>query len=111
MTDKGDIEYTEGSANALSDLGFEDAEEVSTKVQIAVRINEIIEKRHLKQIDAANLLGIRQPKISALKHYHLDGFSVERLFVLLTKLDRDVEIVVRKKPKSRSRARVVVAAA
>lgn len=110
MTAEAPIDYTEGSTNALADLGFEDAEEVSIKVQIAVRLNEIIEKRHLKQTDAAALLGVGQPKVSALKNYQLDGFSVERLIGFLIRLDRDVEISVRKKPRSRDKGRVTVAA-
>ena len=109
MTAGARIDHTEGSSNALADLGFEDAEEVSVKVQIAVRLNEIIEKRHLKQTEVAALLGVGQPKVSALKNYQLDGFSIERLFGFLTRLDRDVEIVVRKKPRSREKGRVSVA--
>ncbi len=60
---------------------------------------------------AAELLGIGQPKVSALLNYKLAGFSVERLMTLLTALDRDVEIVIKKKPKSRSAARISVIAA
>ena len=47
--------------------------------------------------DAAARLGVNQPKVSALRNYKLEGFSVERLMTLLTALDRDVEIVIRKK--------------
>lgn len=108
MADDTRIEHTQGSTNALADLGFDDAEEVSIKVRIAVRINEIIQKRHLKQTDAATLLGVGQPKVSALKNYQLDGFSIERLFGFLTYLDREIEIVIRKKSKSRDKGRVVV---
>jgi predicted XRE-type DNA-binding protein len=56
-------------------------------------------------------LGLNQPKVSALRNYKLDGFSVERLMTLLTALDRDVEIVIRKKPRSRGVARISVVAA
>ncbi len=52
-----------------------------------------------------------QPKISALSNYRLDGFSVERLMNFLTALDRDVEIVVRKKPASRRSGKILVTAA
>jgi len=109
MADEMGMNDTQGSTNALADLGFDDAEEVSIKVQIAVRINEIVKKRHLKQTDAAALLGVGQPKVSALKNYQLDGFSIERLFGFLTCLDRDVEIVIRKKSRSRGKGRVIVA--
>jgi len=55
-------------------------------------------------------LHINQPKISALSHYRLDGFSVERLMNFLTALDRDVEIIVRKKPASRRSGKILVTA-
>jgi hypothetical protein len=50
-------------------------------------------------------------RISALANYRLEGFSVERLMHLLTALDRDVEIVIRPKPRSRKGARILVTAA
>jgi predicted XRE-type DNA-binding protein len=65
----------------------------------------------LNQADAAALLGVNQPKVSALRNYKLGGFSVERLMTLLTALDRDVKIVIRKKPRSRGPARISVVAA
>jgi hypothetical protein len=69
------------------------------------------EARKLSQADAASVLGVTQPKVSALRHYKLSGFSVERLMNLLTALDHDVEIVIRRKPHSRKAARINVVAA
>jgi predicted XRE-type DNA-binding protein len=54
---------------------------------------------------------VTQPKVSALRHYKLSGFSVERLMNLLMALDHDVEIVIRRKPRSRKTARISVVAA
>jgi predicted XRE-type DNA-binding protein len=96
------------SGNVFSDLGLRDADVKQTKVRLAVAIQQIIQARRLSQNAAARLLGINQPKISALVNYHLDGFSVERLLHFLNALDRDVEIVIRKKPRSRKAARIVV---
>jgi predicted XRE-type DNA-binding protein len=96
------------SGNVFSDIGLRDAGEKQTKVRLAVAIQQIIQTRHLSQTAAARLLDINQPKISALVNYHLDGFSVERLLHFLNALDRDVEIVIRKKPRSRKTARIVV---
>jgi hypothetical protein len=56
------------------------------------------------------VLGVTQPKVSALRHYKLAGYSVERLMNLLTALDQDVEIVIRRKPRSRKSARITVVA-
>jgi predicted XRE-type DNA-binding protein len=104
-------EITRGSGNVFADLGYPDAEERQTKLRLTHALNQIIESRRLTQAQAADLLGASQPKISALANYKLEGFSVERLMTFLTALDRDVEIVIRKKPRSRPTARIRVVAA
>jgi predicted XRE-type DNA-binding protein len=96
------------TGNVFADLGLRNAGEKQTKVRLAVAIQQIIQGRRLSQAAAAELLDINQPKISALVNFHLDGFSVERLLHFLNALDRDVEIVIRKKPRSRKVARIVV---
>ena len=96
------------SGNIFADLGVRDAGEKQTRVRLAVAIKEIIQSRQLSQTAAAQLLNISQPKISALVNYQLDGFSIERLMHFLNGLDRDVEIVIRTKPRSRRAARILV---
>ena len=100
-----------GTGNVFADLDYPDAEERQTKLRLALALNAILDERKLSQTDAATRLGINQPKVSALRNYKLEGFSVERLMTLLTALDRDVEIVIRKKPRSRNAARITVIAA
>ena len=95
-------EITRGSKNVLADLGIEDAEELSTKLRLAVEIVRIIRARGMRQTKVARSLGISQPKVSALMNYRLDGFSAEKLMHFLTALDHDVEIRIKKKPASRS---------
>ncbi|MDZ4382520.1 MAG: helix-turn-helix transcriptional regulator [Parvibaculum sp.] len=102
---------TRGTGNVFADLGFPDAEERQTKLRLAFELNRVIDERKLTQATAADLLDINQPKVSALANYKLDGFSVERLMAFLTLLDRDVEIVVRKKARSRPAGRITVVAA
>lgn len=102
---------TRGSGNVFADLGFADAEERQTKLRLAYALNTVIDAQRLTQEAAAARLGLNQPKVSALRNYKLDGFSVERLMTLLNALDRDIEIVIRKKPKSRPAARISVVAA
>ena len=99
------------SGNVFTDLGLSGAGEKQTKVRLAVAINQIIQNQRIPQIEAARRLNINQPKISALVNYRLEGFSVERLMHFLNALDRDVEIVIRKKPRSKRAARVVVTGA
>ena len=103
-------EITRGSDNVFADLGLPDADERQTKVKLAQEINRILKELRLKQADIAGLLGINQPKVSALMNFKLDGFSVERLMGFLVALDRDVEIVIRRKPKKRQKASLSVVA-
>jgi len=70
--------------NVFADLGIPDAVELDTKVRLAVAVNRLLESRRLTQAAAATVLSINQPKISALKRYKLEGFSVERLMTFLT---------------------------
>jgi predicted XRE-type DNA-binding protein len=96
------------SGNVFADLGLPNAEEKQTKVRLAAAINQIVQGRKLSQIAAARCLKVNQPKISALANYQLAGFSVERLMDLLNALDRDVDIVIRRKRRSRRVGRIVV---
>jgi predicted XRE-type DNA-binding protein len=100
-----------GTDNVFADLGYPDAAERQAKLRLAYALNQILDQRKLSQAEAANVLGVTQPKVSALRHYKLTGFSVERLMNLLTALDQDVEIVIRRKPRSRRAARISVVAA
>ena len=90
--------------------GFPDAAERKAKLRLAYALNQVLDGRKLSQAEAAKVLGVTQPKVSALLHYKLAGFSVERLMNLLTALDQDVEIVIRRKPRSRKSARISVVA-
>lgn len=104
-------EVVKSSGNVFADLGLSGADEKQTRVRLAVAINQIIQNQKIPQVEAARRLSINQPKISALSNYRLDGFSVERLMNFLTALDRDIEIVIRRKPTSRRAARILVTAA
>jgi predicted XRE-type DNA-binding protein len=92
----------------FADLEVPEPEEALVKAELAHAISAIVSARHLTQSQAAELLAIDQPKISALVRGRVSGFSVERLLRFLLALDRDVEIVVTPKRQSRPRARVSV---
>ena len=89
---------THGTTNVFADLGYADAAERQTKTRLALAVNELLKARKLKQREIATLLGVPQPKVSALKNYRLDQFSVERLMEFLTALNQDVEIMIRPRP-------------
>ena len=102
------VEVEVGSGNVFADLGFPDAAELDIKVRLAVEIVRLINARRLSQVTAAALLKINQPKVSALKNYKLDGFSVERLMTFLLALGQDVEIRIRSRRSSRTAGRIFV---
>jgi predicted XRE-type DNA-binding protein len=101
-----EIAVTPGSGNVFADLGFAEPEEELAKAKLASQIRQIVERRSLTQIAAAKLMGIDQPKVSALLNGRLANFSSDRLIRLLTALGQDVDIVLRNSPR-RERGRVV----
>ena len=100
-----------GSGNVFEDLGLPDAEELKTKVLLAMAIKREVDARGWSQAQAAEVLSINQPKVSALLRYRLAGFSVERLMNFLTALGHDVEIVIRPRRAGRHAGRILVEAA
>ena len=95
-----EIDIQVSSGNIFADLGMPNADEMLMKAELVRQINEIITQRKLNQIQAAEVLGIDQPKVSALMRGKLTGFSTERLFRFLNALGCDVQIVVKPKLKS-----------
>ena len=87
--------YETGSGNVFQDIGVPNPEEHLVKAQLVFRIDGIIKKRRLKQVEAADLLGIRQPDVSKMLRGEFRQFSVERLLRFLVALNQDVEIVVK----------------
>jgi predicted XRE-type DNA-binding protein len=97
-----------GSGNVFKDLGFADADERKLKVQLAMRVNELIEAKAYTQAQVAEVFGLPQPHVSELVNYRLNRFSSERLMHFMTLLDRDVQIVIRPKAVRRRRGTVSV---
>ncbi|MGH2562774.1 MAG: helix-turn-helix domain-containing protein [Thermomicrobiales bacterium] len=100
--------YTVSSGNVFADLGFADPEAELAKAELARQISRIIENRKWTQTAAARVLGIDQPKVSALTRGRLEGFSTDRLMRLLNALDHDIHIMVTPKPTSRPHAHISV---
>jgi predicted XRE-type DNA-binding protein len=92
MSKKG---YEAGSGNVFKDIGMPNAEEHLVKAQLVFKIDALMKRRHMKQKEAADLFGVRQPDISKMLRGEFRQFSVERLLRFLVKLDQDVEIVVK----------------
>ena len=84
-----------GSGNVFVDLKLPDPDERQLRVQLAVRLNDLLAAEGLTQAAAAKRMGIAQPHVSELKHYKLGRFSSERLLHYITLLNRNVEIFIR----------------
>ncbi len=87
--------YDTGSRNVFKDIGVPNAEEHLVKAQLVFKIDTILKERALKQVEAADLFGIRQPDVSKMLRGEFRQFSVERLLRFLVALDQDVEIVIK----------------
>ena len=108
--DKKDMTFEESSGNVFADIDIDIKmpEAMQAKARIAHLIIQIITKSHMTQQEASKLLGMPQPKVSLIMNGRLEGFSLERLIMAMTALDRDVEIRIRKKPRSREQAHLNV---
>ena len=104
-----DDAVTDSSGNVFDDLDIGYTEQDLMKVRIAHAITKAIQKKGLTQAQAGELIGIDQPKVSALVRGRLEQFSVDRLFSFLELLGLNVDIRISPAPKAR-RGRVTVAA-
>ena len=101
-----DNRVTHSSGNVFADLGFENPDEMLLKAELVRQISKAIKEKGFNQYQAAEVLGIDQPKVSALLRGRFSGYSLERLFKYLNALDKDLEIVVKPKTQEISTTRV-----
>ena len=108
---KETIAVEKSSGNVFADLGLPDAKEMYVKAVLAMKITNLIKQRKLTEQEAAVILHVTQPRIAALNRgSQLKSFSIDTLISFLTKLDQDVEIVVKRKPRSRMMGEIRIAA-
>jgi predicted XRE-type DNA-binding protein len=101
------VRYTTGSI--FHGLGLPDADDLVVKAELARQIETVIRARRLTQVQAAELLGMDQPKVSALLRGRLDRFSIERLIRALRDLGQDVRLIVAPASGRNGRGRLTVA--
>jgi predicted XRE-type DNA-binding protein len=106
-----EIKVTSSSGNVFADLGLANSDELLIKAELVRQISNLIDATKLTQAEAAKILGIDQPKVSALLNGKLSGFSTDRLFRFLNALGSDVEIRVIPKPMPESLAQTRIVAA
>ncbi|MGC2064537.1 MAG: helix-turn-helix transcriptional regulator [Thermodesulfovibrionales bacterium] len=104
-------EIEKGSLNIYADLGVPDAEKMLVKAQLATKIAEIIKQRRMTQLQAAELLGMPQPKLSNMLRGRFRGISEAKMLECLTRLGRDVQIVIKAASRLRKTGHVSVLSA
>jgi predicted XRE-type DNA-binding protein len=102
------VPIEKSSGNVYADLGYADSDDMLVKAQIVAKIAEIVEQRGLTQDQAAKILRLTQPKISRLLRGQFRGISERRLLRCLTRLGRDVQVIVKQTPKRRAQGRLTV---
>jgi predicted XRE-type DNA-binding protein len=108
MAKKTKTRVQEGSGNVFADLGLPNPEQELLKARLTLQIYRIIKARGLTQVQAGEILGIKQPHVSALMRNRAGNFSVGRLIEFLTALGQDVQITVKPTRKTRGEMAVVV---
>jgi predicted XRE-type DNA-binding protein len=101
-------EIEKSSGNVYADLESPDAGEMQVKARLATKIGEIIKHSHLTQQQAAEILGMPQPKLSGMLRGQFRGISEAKMIECLNRLGRDVQIVVRKAPRTHAGGRTSV---
>ena len=97
------------TGDVFADLGLPNPDELLIKAELAHQISELISQHQLTQIEAAKILEITQPQISALMRGKLSDFSTERLFRFLNALGSNVEIrIAHSPPNVQAQTRIVV---
>src|SRR5215207_5152650 len=100
--------FTESSGNVFTDLGLPDARTRLAKAELARSITAIIQERGLTQREAAQVLEVDQPKVSAITRGRLGDFSLERLLMLVNRVGMDIDIAVSPNPEPSRPPRMVV---
>ena len=99
---------TKGSGNVFADLGLPNPEQEMLKARLTLQIFKLVKERGLTQAQAGEVLGIKQPHVSALMRNRAGNFSVGRLIEFLTALGQDVQITVKPTRKARGEMELVV---
>lgn len=103
-----DVQVTTVGDDLFEILNLPNAADELARVDLASAISLEIRRRGLTQTQAAKVLGVKQPDVSAIMNVRIDGFSQERLERLLNALDMEVRIQVGPRPAGKERAGITV---
>jgi predicted XRE-type DNA-binding protein len=111
LIEENETTVTPSSGNVYADLEYENPEEMLLKAHLVMLLSKAIKAKGLNQYQAAEVLGIDQPKVSALVRGQFRGYSLERLFKFLNAFDLDVEVNIKSKPEERERSHTIIGSA
>ncbi len=109
MSKKTPVEFEESSGNIFADLGLENADELYVRACLGVQVMKILREEGYSQKEAAQVLGVKQPEVSAIMRARFDRFSQERLISFLNKLERKVTIKVSRRRGNQPYQQVMLA--
>jgi len=95
-----------GSGNVFADIGVPNPELALLKAQVAIAIEQAIDRKGITQREAGDVMGIPSSKVSNIVCGRIRGYSLDRLFTYLQKLDVDIEVKMKAKPKRRKEAEI-----
>lgn len=95
-------EITASTGNVFRDLGFNtaEAEHLQVRADLLMHLQKALRARGLTQAKAATVLGVSQPRVSAMLRGRIDLFSTDALIDFLARLGIGVRLVI-KAPRSR----------
>lgn len=105
---KKKLDYSVSSGNVFEDLNLPNPEETLAKAELIRQISKTIKEKKITQKKAALLLGIDQPKVSALINGKLLGFSLERIIGFLNNLGQDITINIRPNLAANTKGNITV---
>ncbi len=103
------IKFEKSSGNVFLDIGFskEEAEREVLRTDLAFEVYNLLEERKLSSAKAGELLGLSPSEVDHIKNGDFEHFSIEHLFTLLNRLNRNVEIRITPSESTGGHQRVV----
>ena len=104
MTDA--LEVVLGSGNVFRDFGDPNPDLEQAGAILAAKIIAVLDRRKLSVRAAQALTGVAASEFSRIRNVKLAPFTLDRMITILGKLDQDVELTVRVRPRRKPAPRM-----
>jgi predicted XRE-type DNA-binding protein len=95
---KDDLELVRGSGNVFRDFGRSNASLEQVRAILAAKIIRTLDERGLSTREAERLTGVSHSEFSRIRNARLQRFTLDRMIIILVKLDEDIEVNVTFRP-------------